>query len=1303
MRYDFNKMDADSFELMVRSLNEKIFGVKCEQFGLGPDGQREFSFDGTLEDMAGVTYEGRTIGQVKYKYPTTSEDDYQWLKKEIEGELERFRKKEAEYIPDNYLFYTNVVLTPAKDTGVKDKINKFVKDNNDIIPHFYVRGYDEVCALLDNNRDVAVCYSSHILPGDVLMQFLAGYGHEENSADIWKRYVEKEFEEEQHTRMEQAGSVTEKKISIERVCVDIDVVDREEDETVKFAEKVLTLGNRVLGYRKSEENGCLDRNENFVLIGGPGQGKSTICQFIAQIYRANYLKEAECRNQYLESFLNEVKSGYPYSVSCTRVPFKIVLREYAAWISRQPVDENISVIKYMRDRIKKIEGNELSASAIRRMLGEMAWIFFFDGLDEVPESSNRQEVLKQVKFFVETELRDAGCDCMIIATTRAQGYNNDFDEKKYKHVKVEELSKEDCYKYVEKLFGVMEEQTEKREEYLAVMKEAMEDDTIIRLMRTPLQASIISILVKSGGKPPHERYSLFQQYYDTMVRREKQKGVMVTLNDNTDWLEEIHLQVAYRLQKESESNGNPSAEIDGQKLEALIQAYVDENKDDYYEDDKGLKAKVKEILVTVTHRICFLSENRDGYYSFSIRTMQEYFAGTFLVKDKSDGEALANIRVIAYSSYWRNAMLFAFGYIELQRKNIEPEIGLLCEEMNGKNNLLREEFTADNLCLFGSWLAVDILSEDIFRGKKQDKYIKIAAEAVELAEYSEFHKFCFVSGRQREKLLAYVKERYQGKKEYHRKVLALFIRLNENEKNHLEPEMFAYMEEFEEAEKIEALISILEGRGVASEYRKRAAEELAGYLETGAVKCLLPIGVLNALEQKCGQDASDGFKRNMFLQWLWNKNASSKVLRGIIKLPKIDLRNLRELVEIDGIDFGKEKKVTYGEAVQFMLLDKAFTKVELKAMEGCFINLGIEFLADFCQFLLQPSFQGYLQLKESLGNEDGYLAEKYRDLLDFYVKRRAYTGEEEFRAVYQKRISDAERLLDGKISELMREETDISVACFLKHSKQVFDNLIEFGDISGDELEKVGSDFFEVYSFAAEEQLEAMTADEELEEKTADNMMKLLVEAERRKKYVAGMYIVIVLLVSSKWKKRLFERLPDFGFTEQMLKEEMKDLREIPRIIYADLDVEQIQAIVGTIVGKLVYEMRESNYLSMIPLLICEKICLRDCISQNDLRELKRITYTNDWNRLALELLKIGMGESEEPEQDLERIFALELPKKEVFTELERIIRCCVIEKKERLWVRTYLKLRDEPFEGSEKIQSWIWRDMLEYRYSRKG
>lgn len=63
--------------------------------------------------------------------------------------------------------------------------------------------------------------------------------------------------------------------------------------------------------------------------------------------------------------------------------------------------------------------------------------------------------------------------------------------------------------------------------------------------------------------------------------------------------------------------------------------------------------------------------------------MQEYFAGTYLVKDRNDKESIANKKLISYSSYWRNALLFALGYIEMERNYMEPEIGELCEQMNG--------------------------------------------------------------------------------------------------------------------------------------------------------------------------------------------------------------------------------------------------------------------------------------------------------------------------------------------------------------------------------------------------------------------------------------------------------------------------------------------------------------------------------------------------------------------------------------------------------------------------------------------
>lgn len=548
MRYDFSKMDADSFELMVRSLNERIFGIRCEQYGLGPDGQREFTFEGTIKDSAGVEFKGRTIGQVKYKYITTKEDDYIWLVKEIDGELRRFQEKEADYLPDNYLFYTNVVLTPAKDTGIKDKIEAYLKEHNHIIEHFYVRGYDEICAMLDNNRDVAISYAATILSGDLLVHLLEKY--QINYLDVLKKFLICEFEEEMYPRLEQAGSVADKKIPIEKVCVDINVINRHQNKTVKFAEMVFGLGNKILGYKRADAADGLKRDQNFVLIGGPGKGKSTISQFIAQIYRAYNLQALGYRDQVLKKFMEEFKKVIRI-IELTESEFLL------KWCCVNML-HGLNAGKRMKIRLsynicgsewKNLKEPELPINTLRRMLGEQTWIFFFDGLDEVPESSNRQEVLKQIRLFIITELREVQCDCMIIGTTREQGYSNDFDEEKYMHMEVAELSKEDSRIYINKLFEVMEEQTERRQQYIQIMYEALEDETTGRLMKTPLQVTIIAILVKSGGRPPHERYSLFRQYYDTIVKREKQKGIVATLNDNTEWLEEIHYLIGYRLQR----------------------------------------------------------------------------------------------------------------------------------------------------------------------------------------------------------------------------------------------------------------------------------------------------------------------------------------------------------------------------------------------------------------------------------------------------------------------------------------------------------------------------------------------------------------------------------------------------------------------------------------------------------------------------------------------------------------------------------------------------------------------------------
>lgn len=1301
MTYNFDHMDPNSFEWMVRSLNEKMFGVRCEQYGLGPDGQREFTFEGEVTDSSGMVFRGKTMGQVKYKYLITKTDDYTWLKKEIDGELSRFREKEPEYLPDNYILYTNVVLTPGKDHGVKDKINKYIAENNDIIDQFLVRGYDEVCALLDNNRDVATAYASHILPGDLLMKVLQDYLDRENYLPMLKKYLSYEFQGELCTRMEQAGSFTEQKVPIERVCVDIQVQNRKEDVTEKFAELVIRLGNQVLGYQKQQEysgeEAGLKRDENFVLIGGPGQGKTTICQFIAQIYRANYLYQMGDRSQEVMDFREEIQKEYAYEATCTRIPFKIVLRDYAAWIrhrKEQGEEENISVISYMQHKIKGREGEEPSPKVIRKMLGQLAWIFFFDGLDEVPDSSNRKEVLTQIHNFIVLELREASCDCMIIGTTRAQGYNNDFGEERYQHLEVLELSPKDCLRYIEKLFSVMEGQWEKQQEYLEIMKEAMKDETIARLMKTPLQATIISILVKSGGKPPHERYSLFNQYYETMVRREKQKKVIVTLNDKTEWIEDIHLLTAYRLQEESEEEQNPSAEISREALERMLRNYIEEKQDDCYETQVPAERKVQEFLAVVTQRLCFLVENRAGYYSYSIRTMQEYFAGTYLVKKFGEADGLNNIKRIAYSSYWRNALLFSLGYIEVQRECMEKEIGRLCEDMNGKENIIREDYTADNLCLFGSQLALDILIEDLFRGKPQDKYIALAARVLELKRSEFIGKFRLLSGVACEKLLRYVKERYPNKG----RTLLLLLQLNENDKNKLDGEVMSFLEGVAEEKKARAYIDALSlGVGVGKELKGVLIEKVIAYLETGKVTCFLSSRILEGILHTCRGKLSLSLKRELFLQALFEDNIYWRRERDLI-FGKGILTEAYRCFRPEKVSNNISSRVRLSSSVDLVWLGGMASKAPSDKLLDELKEMKLDFLLAFCGFLKNPTLLGYRELLAKAEEEEEYVRELYHRILRFFIPDRKYEDEEAFQNMIKSERREVRMLYGGEIKELIKKESTLQFEYSVGCQDLVFDELFEEGILSIEEIKAVSGRFLKMFLLVAAVQLEEREGKAPLLEQTADRMLHLLRAAEQKGAYSVRTSEIIAVLAASQYKKKLWELLPNITVPEDWMEKEINDIYQSFHATRSCLSYKEMKAAVSNIIEKICYDGQESNYLSLLPMIICDPLDLNHCISKSQLEKLKRLSYAMPANELAVKLIQLCMEEQNPPQLLLKEIVSLNIKQEIIYKELVSMLRYCGGKNREQVRVSLYLLLEQEEDKDSLTIKREILKDLQEDR-----
>ena len=164
MRYELDRLGPDNFEHMIQSLIRGLAGISTIVFGDGPDGQREASIENANFHIAGTkTVYGRTIAQAKFKSPDGKDKDWDWLRKNLKQELDGFKTKTKTHphiIPETYLFFTNIVLTPVLDKGIRDKSDKLISEYRDIIPNIIILGADDIRTLLENNREVARSYSS---------------------------------------------------------------------------------------------------------------------------------------------------------------------------------------------------------------------------------------------------------------------------------------------------------------------------------------------------------------------------------------------------------------------------------------------------------------------------------------------------------------------------------------------------------------------------------------------------------------------------------------------------------------------------------------------------------------------------------------------------------------------------------------------------------------------------------------------------------------------------------------------------------------------------------------------------------------------------------------------------------------------------------------------------------------------------------------------------------------------------------------------------------------------------------------
>jgi len=406
--------------------------------------------------------------------------------------------------------------------------------------------------------------------------------------------------------------------------------------------------------------------QGLVIVGGPGEGKSTLGQYLMQIHRSRLIGKLK----ELGENTGELEKCIP------RVSFRILLKEYAQWIASH--NDSDSLFHYMADQVARECGKTTNPEDIHKIVKTNPIVLLLDGLDEVPEKKLRRRVMDSITSFV-NQVRDVHKgNLRVIATTRPYGYSEEFDPTHYLHLTLEKLSPEKVTIYGKLWTGAREPNPRDAERIQDTLNICLKDKVVSVLTQTPLQVTILLIIIRARGAPPKQREELFDRYMDIIYQREQKKGPEL-LRTEQDLIYGLHNYLAYILHKRAEQD-KTAALMDVSEFEEKVKEYLKHGNQLLTKEE--LQEKVNQIITEASQRLVLIESPQEKKVGFGLTTTREFFAAAHLVDAKDTKERDLRFKAIAKSPYWRNVALFFAGRVGRTRPGEAPSMIDVCREID---------------------------------------------------------------------------------------------------------------------------------------------------------------------------------------------------------------------------------------------------------------------------------------------------------------------------------------------------------------------------------------------------------------------------------------------------------------------------------------------------------------------------------------------------------------------------------------------------------------------------------------------
>ncbi|AMY56498.1 hypothetical protein A3L23_05200 (plasmid) [Rhodococcoides fascians D188] len=647
-RYLYERLGDNDFQQLVSALLASQFPDYL------PMALRQS--DGGIDGLRNIDPNTLLIYQVKWSASGTNKNPVTWLGGVVREELNNLRRLAGKGVR-NYVLVTNVPSTAKPETGTFARLEEILKG--------YAKdlGFDQLTCIwrealnpwVDNAPDSTKWAYADMLAGWDLIRYLITEQADttKNKADrkLIRKVAAAQWDDDQRVKFSQADVDRERVIDL---FVDV-TADRIHSPASIESRSRSTI---ILGGAAAH---LLRAPTPFTLVrGAPGQGKSTLSQYICQVHRSAFMPESE-RPETLTPLENP------------RFPIRLDLSDYALWLSGKDVWDHSDTRKQSKAKSRKGEqatiecfladlmthesgGITATAATVQDIFERVPSLVVLDGLDEVGSAGVRRTVVKEINLFA-GRARTYTEPLKVVVTTRpSAGELPEPSSDMFEIITLNQLTSEQRADYLRKWCAVRGIKSRDGRTLRKSFQEKSREPYIHELAGNPMQLTILlDLLHQQGAATPTQRTDLYDKYVELLLAREANKHPKAVRDHKEELLEIIPFLGWYLHAHTEESQINGRMSIDELKAAMF-----------HFQRTYGNRESiVDQLFEGASDRLWALTSKVDGTYEFEVLSLREYFAARFLYRnageDNADFDSTAVLRELLRRPYWLNTARFYGG------------------------------------------------------------------------------------------------------------------------------------------------------------------------------------------------------------------------------------------------------------------------------------------------------------------------------------------------------------------------------------------------------------------------------------------------------------------------------------------------------------------------------------------------------------------------------------------------------------------------------------------------------------------